>query len=208
MNMLAIKQLLGFFLIVICMSCSTVSQQQQLNFEGNNAYLSARYQEALHRYEKTLDAANKNKDQQYIAIAMYGLGRTNIKLCRLGEAEAWLKQSIAARDALADSDEAYITQNLLELSRLYIAQERYTEANVFLDRAVPILYRLRLERSDPIGLANQLDEYEKSLREAGRKADADVISNKSKQLRQNNLGKFALFRPDQIPKSCFESSHR
>ena len=69
------------------MSCATVSPQQQLNYEGNKAYLSGRYQEALRGYEKTLEVANKNKDQQYIAIAMYGLGRTNIKLCRLDEAE-------------------------------------------------------------------------------------------------------------------------
>jgi len=108
--MLSLKQLAGLFSIVACTSCATVSQQQQLNYEGNKAYLSARYQEALQRYEKTLDAAYKNKDQQYIAIAMYGLGRTNTKLCRLGEAENWLKQSITARDALADTNAAYITK--------------------------------------------------------------------------------------------------
>src|SRR5690606_20713764 len=113
--MRSLKRLAGLFFIVACTSCATVSQQQQLNYEGNKAYLSARYQEALQRYEKTLDAAYKNKDQQYIAIAMYGLGRTNTKLCRLDEAENWLKQSITARDALADTNEAYITQNLSEL---------------------------------------------------------------------------------------------
>uniref|UniRef100_I1XJX7 Tetratricopeptide repeat protein n=2 Tax=Methylophaga nitratireducenticrescens TaxID=754476 RepID=I1XJX7_METNJ len=84
------------------MSCATVSSQQQLNYEGNKAYLSGHYQEALRRYEKTLEAANKNKDQQYIAIGMYGLGRTNIKLCRLDEAEKWLKQSIIVREKVAD----------------------------------------------------------------------------------------------------------
>lgn len=206
--MLSLKRLAGLFSIVACTSCATVSQQQQLNYEGNKAYLSARYQEALQRYEKTLDAAYKNKDQQYIAIAMYGLGRANTKLCRLGEAENWLKQSITARDALADTNEAYITQNLLELARLYIAQERYVEANVLLDRAVPLLYHLRLDRSDPIELANQLDEYEKPLRKTGRIVEADAIANKSKELRQNNPGKVALFRPDQIPQNCLESNHQ
>jgi len=206
--MLSLKQLAGLFSIVACTSCATVSQQQQLNYEGNKAYLSAHYQEALQHYEKALDAAYKNKDQQYIAIVMYGLGRTNTKLCRLGEAENWLKQSITARDALVDTNAAYITQNLLELARLYIAQERYVEANVLLDRAVPLLYRLRLDRSDPIELANQLDEYEKPLRKTGRTVEADAIANKSKELRQNNPGKIALFRPDQIPQNCLESSHQ
>jgi tetratricopeptide (TPR) repeat protein len=203
-----LKRLTGLFFMVACTSCATVSQQQQLNYEGNKAYLSARYQEALQRYEKTLDAAYKNKDQQYIAIAMYGLGRTNTKLCRLDEAENWLKQSITARDALADTNKAYITQNLSELARLYIAQERYAEANALLDRAVPLLYRLKLDRSDPIELANQLDEYEKSLRKTGRTVEADAIASKSKDLRQNNPGKIALFRPDQVPKNCLATNHQ
>lgn len=203
-----LKRLAALFFMVACTSCATVSQQQQLNYEGNRAYLSARYQEALQRYEKTLDAAYENNDQQYVAIAMYGLGRANTRLCRLDEAENWLKKSIAARDALADSNEAYITQNLSELARLYIAQGRYVEANTLLDRAVPLLYRLRTDRSDPIAFANQLDEYEKSLREAGRTVEADVMAGKSKELRQNNPGKIALFRPDPIPQSCFVSNHQ
>lgn len=192
----------SFFLIALCVSCSTVSPQQQLNFEGNNAFTSRQYELAFSRYEKALAAAYKKNDQQYIAITMYGLGRTSIKLCRLTEGETWLKQSIVARDSLADTGAAIITQNLAELARLYIAQQRYAEANSLLDRAMPLLYAMKLEKSDPIALANQLDEYEKSLRGSGRIAEADATATKSKQLRQSNLGKYALFRPEPIPQYC------
>lgn len=202
-----LKQFSGLFLMLISISCATVSPQQQLNYEGNIAYLSEHYQEALQRYEKTLEAAYKNKDQQYIAIAMYGLGRTNIKLCKLDEAEKWLKQSIVARDKLTDTSEAQITQNLSELARLYIAQERYVEANALFERSVPLIYRLKGHRSDPIELANHLDEYEKSLRHVGREAEADATAVTSKELRKNNPGKIALFRPEPIPQRCFASSH-
>lgn len=204
--------LLNIFLVLLLilssMSCATVSPQQQLNYEGNKAYLSGRYQEALQRYEKTLDAANKKNDQQYIAIAMYGLGRTNIKLCRLNEAEKWLKQSITVREKVADNDEAKITQNLSELARLYTAQERYKEANVLYERSLPLLYQMKAERSDPIELANHLDEYEKSLRQLERLSEADATSIKSKELRENNPGKVALFRPEPIPQNCFSSSDK
>ena len=137
-----LKIFLVLLLILSSMSCATVSHQQQLNYKGNKAYLSGRYQEALQSYEKTLRAANKNRDQQYIAIAMYGLGRTNIKLCRLDEAEKWLKQSIIVREKVADNDEAKITQNISELARLYSAQQRYLEANVLFERSLPLLYQM------------------------------------------------------------------
>ena len=202
------KQLSTLLFMIVCTNCVTVSQQQQLNYKGKRAYFSTRYQEALQHYEKALNAAYKNKDRQYIAIAMYGLGRTNIKLCRLDEAEYWLKKSIAARNSLTDTHEAYITQNLSELARLYIAQERYADANALLDRAVPLLYRLKVDRSDPIALANQLDEYEISLRRTERTVEADAIAKKSIELRQNNPGKIALFRPDQISQSCLAANHQ
>lgn len=201
-----LKIFLVLLLILSSMSCATVSHQQQLNYDGNKAYLSGRYQEALRSYEKTLRAANKNRDQQYIAIAMYGLGRTNIKLCRLDEAEKWLKQSIIVREKVADNDEAKITQNISELARLYSAQQRYLEANVLFERSLPLLYQMKADHSDPIELANHLDEYEKSLRQTGRLSEADDIAIKSSELRQNNPGKIALYRPDPIPQSCFISS--
>ncbi|EMR12601.1 hypothetical protein MPL1_09622 [Methylophaga lonarensis MPL] len=201
-----IKICLVLFLILSSMSCAIVSSQHQLNYEGNRAYLSGEYQEALRHYEKTLEAANKNKDEQYIAIAMYGLGRTNIKLCRLAEAEQWLKQSITAREKLADNDEAIITQNLSELARLYLAQERYTEANVLYERSLPLLYQRKSDKYDPIELANHLDEYEGSLRNTGRFLEAESVAKKSNELRQNNPRKIARFIPDPVPETCLISS--
>ncbi|MCB5183816.1 tetratricopeptide repeat protein [Methylobacillus gramineus] len=198
---LFIKHSLLLFIFTIS-SCTTVSQQHILNTEGNRAYLTAHYQEAAQRYEKALEAAQKNKDQQYIAIASYGLGRANIKLCRLDEAEHWLKKSIQAREALADSNLAYLSQNLSELARLYMAQLRYADAITLFYKATPMLYRLKEDNNDPIALANQLDAYEEALRKTGRTAEADTIANKAKELRQNNRGKVALFKAEAIPQSC------
>lgn len=183
--------------------CATIPQQQVLNAEGNRAYLSTRYQEAAQRYEKALEAAEKDKDQQYIAIASYGLGRANIKLCRLAEAEHWLKKSIQARETLADSDLAYMSQNLSELARLHMAQQRYSDAIALFERATPMLYRLKADKRDPIELANQFDAYEEALRKTGRTAEADAIANKAKELRQENPGRVTLFRPEPIPQNCF-----
>ncbi|MPS49400.1 tetratricopeptide repeat protein [Methylobacillus sp.] len=189
-------------LIFTIIGCATAPQQQVLNAEGNRAYLTARYQEAVQRYEKALEAANQNKDKQYIAIASYGLGRANVKLCRLDEAEHWLKHSIQARETLADSSLAYMTQNLSELARLYMAQQRYADAITLFERATPMLYRLKADKKDPIELANQFDAYEEALRKTGRAAEADAMANKAKELRQDNPGKVALFRPDPIPQAC------
>ena len=191
------------FLASTIIGCATTSQQHVLNMEGNRAYLTARYQEAVQRYEKALEAANQNKDQQYIAIASYGLGRANIKLCRLDEAEHWLKHSIQARETLADSSLAYMTQNLSELARLYMAQQRYADATTLYERATPLLYRLKADKNDPIELANQFDAYEEALRKTDRTAEANAIANKAKELRKDNPGKFARFRPEPISQTCF-----
>ncbi len=197
------RKILITFLTCTIIGCATVPQQQVLNIEGNRAYLTARYQEAVQRYEKALEAAKQNKDQQYIAIASYGLGRANVKLCRLDEAEHWLRYSIQARETLTDSNLAYMTQNLSELARLYMAQQRYTDAITLYERANPMLYRLKVDKTDPIALANQFDAYEEALRKTDRNAEADAMAEKSKELKQDNPGKFALFRPEPIPQACF-----
>ncbi|MFL9608659.1 tetratricopeptide repeat protein [Methylobacillus sp. Pita2] len=187
----------------IITGCATVPQQQVLNSAGNRAYLTSRYQEAAQRYEKALEAAEKNKDKQFIAIASYGLGRAKIKLCQFDEAEHWLKESIKARESVPDSNMAYMTQNLSELARLHMAQQRYSDAIPLFERATPMLYKLNIEQSDPIALADQFDAYEESLRKIGRIVEADEIAAKSLELRIKNPGKFAHFRPDQISKNCF-----
>ena len=76
---------------------------------------------------------------------MYGLARAKGYLCNFKEAEEWFKKSIAMRKNIPDSNVAYLSQNILEFARLYIAQQKWKAANAQFERAIPLLERLDIE---------------------------------------------------------------
>ncbi len=180
-------------------ACAQVPSPQQANDEGNVAYYSQRYDDALARFGHALAVAEKNGDQQYVAIAMFGLARTYAQLCQESDAEKWFNASIAAREALPDTPHAYITQNLLEYGRFLASWSRQSEALSLYDRAMPLLESLGLEEGDPLGYVFVLDEYAALLTSAGRTGDASAANARAKMLRETYKGRKAEFTPEPYP---------
>ena len=188
--------------LVFIGACAAPSPALRANADGNRAYLSGRLNEALSKYELSLKLATESGDKQYAVIAMYGLARTNAKLCNSALAEDWFKKSIAARESLPDERYARLTQNLLEFARFLLAQGRVAEAIPLMDRAVPLLEGLGVEKSDPIAYANFYVDYAAALKEAGRPADAAVASSQAARLRNANPGREARFKAETYPTDC------
>lgn len=190
---------------LILASCATSSGNPAatLNNEGNSAYFRGNADEALVKYEAARKAAKDANDRQYEAIAMYGLARANMELCKPQEAEQWFVESIKIRDSLPDDKYAYVTQNLLEYSRLLIATGRAKDAVAPMERAVAKLDADgTIESSDPIAFADVLDDYAGALTAAGQSQKAEAARSRAKSLRQANTGRRALFKPTPYPARC------
>jgi len=172
------------------------------NAEGNRAYFAGKFPDALTKFEVARRAASEAKDEQYTAIAMYGLARANAQLCKADFAEKWFRASIELREKIPDDKYAMVTQNYLEFARYLLSRGRTAEAVPYMDRSVPNVERLGVESSDPIAYADFLVTYANALNAVSRPADAEKALGRSKDVRDKNAGKKALFKPEKYPTDC------
>ena len=181
---------------------SNAPSPQSLNWTGNEAYFKRDYNNAIKWYSASLDESLKTNDKQFSAISMYGLARANGHLCNLDEAESWLIKSIEARKSLTNLETAYLSQNIFELGRLYIAQEKWENANAQFLQALPMLESMDMESIDPLGYANLLEEYQQILQRTGNDKLVSTNLEKIEQLRKNNQAGRAQYVSDPYPANC------
>jgi hypothetical protein len=197
------KQAIFLFAIAFALAsppaAAASSQLAKANDEGNKAYNAKDFPLAAEQFALALKLSTDEKDQQYQAIAMYGLARSSGQLCRVAEAEDWFKQSIAAREKVPDGPQARVTQNLLEYSRFLLAQKRFEDAAPLMTKAYVLLEKLGAEQADPIAYADFLDQYVSVLHVTGRAASAEVAAARSSGLRTKYAGQQARFKPDPFP---------
>ncbi|MDH5631008.1 MAG: tetratricopeptide repeat protein [Gammaproteobacteria bacterium] len=198
------RKLITIIALFILSSCSSVPRQQNLNYEGNIALDRGNYSVAIQKFHRALNESVSASDDQYHAIAMYGLGRAYGYLCQFKESEKWLLKSISARESLPNTKHAYLSQNIMELARLYKANKEYSKANIQFERAILILEELDIRESDPIGYAGVLEDFMFTLRAAGNNKRAKEISNIIAKLKSDNVNKPAYFVAKQYPDNCKE----
>lgn len=189
------------FVVLFLTSC-VLSPATKLNRQANATLETGNYKLAREQYQRALSEAQRTSYQQEIAITMYGLARANGYLCNFQESEQWFLKSIALRENITDSSAAYISQNLLELARLYIAQKKFQEAAAQFERAVPILEEMNIEAYDPIAYADTLEDYQSALHVLGRVKDAERIHARIQYLRTNHHKQRARFKVQPYPEKC------
>lgn len=191
---------LGFF--AQAMAAQGSRDAIQANAEGNREYYRGDFAGAHSKFEKALRIASEQRDDQYRAIAMYGLARASAQLCNLADADKWFLASIELRERLPDEKHAMVTQNYLEYSRFLAAHGRTAQALAYMDKAVPNLEKLGVESADPIAYADFLDAYASILREANRPEDSERARSRGGDLRARHAGRKAGFKPEIYPTSC------
>ena len=189
-------------LIIIFTGCaSTTKSPQSLNWSGNIAYDQLKYEVAKDYYESAIELAKNSNDKEYQSIAMYGLAKTEGRLCNFAQAEYLLKESIQIRNELFDTGNAKITQNIFELGRIYIAQEKWDLAFIQYTKAIPMLEKFDMATLDPIGLSNLLKEYYQVLEQTFTEK-AYSINLKIGELRKNNPNEKARYISNLYSKNC------
>ncbi|AZQ82950.1 tetratricopeptide repeat protein [Colwellia sp. Arc7-635] len=189
-------------LIILFTGCATTTKSpQSLNWSGNIAYEQLKYEVAKDYYESAIELAKNSNDKEYQSIAMYGLAKTEGRLCNFSQAEYLLKESIQIRNELFDTGNAKITQNIFELGRIYIAQEKWDLASIQYNKAIPMLEKFDMETLDPIGLSNLLEEYFQVLDQTFTEK-AHSINLKIGELRKNNPNEKARYISNLYSKDC------
>ena len=196
------KFILVVLLILVTSCVSTPKSSQDFNWSGNLAYDQMQYAAAKSYYEKAIELAKNSSDKEYQAIAMYGLARTNGRLCLFDQAEDLLTQSIEIRNKLSDTDNAKITQNILELGRIHIAQQNWDMAIIQYEKAIPMLNKFNIETSDPIGYSNLLTEYSQVLEHTDQNDKKQLIEAKISELRANNSDQKAGYFSQLYSSNC------
>ena len=195
------KFLLPVLIILFTGCASTTKSSQSLNWSGNIAYEQLKYEVAKDYYESAIELAKNSNDKEYQSIAMYGLAKTEGRLCNFSQAEYLLKESIQIRNELFDTGNAKITQNIFELGRIYIAQEKWDFAFIQYNKAIPMLEKFDMETLDPIGLSNLLKEYYQVLEQTFTEK-AHSINLKIGELRKNNPNEKARYISNLYSKDC------
>ena len=195
------KFLLPVLIIIFTGCASTTKSPQSLNWSGNIAYEQLKYEVAKDYYESAIELAKSSNDKEYKSIAMYGLAKTEGRLCNFSQAEYLLKESIQIRNELFDTGNAKITQNIFELGRIYIAQEKWDLAFIQYNKAIPMLEKFDMETLDPIGLSNRLKEYYQVLKHTFTEK-AHSINLKIGELRKNNPNEKARYISNLYSKDC------
>lgn len=116
----------------------------------------------------------------------YKLGRALGATCQFEKSEQNLTRAAALNPRLP--------QALAELGRLKLAQNKLPDALGHFERAIPDLNKSA--SSDPIGLAEILDDYKVALLKSDKASDAANIAKQADALRAANAGKSAaMIRP-------------
>jgi len=184
-------------------ACASSPSARIVNAEANALLDNGKYSEALVKYKESLAMARAQQDRSYEAIAMYGMARAYGYQCMFSDSEQSFLGSIALQKEIPDSPSAYITQNQLELARLYIGHMQWRQAIKQFDEALPRLEKLNVPSTRPVSFSLVLQDYTRALREAGEQAKAEAIASRIQYLNSGknaNRERVQSFKP--YPGSC------
>jgi tetratricopeptide (TPR) repeat protein len=190
----------------ILAACASPPSAQSVNAEANGLLDNGKYPEALVKYKQSLAMARAKEDQSYEAIAMYGMARAYGYQCMFSDSEQTFLASIALRKEIPDSPSAYLTQNQLELARLYIGHKQWRQAIEQFDDALPRLEKLNVPSTSPVSFSKVLQDYALALRESGEQTKAQAVASRIQYLTSGkyaNLESVQSFKP--YPAACRSS---
>ena len=170
---------------------------------GTQAELSGNYALAERNYERALiNARLGHSPDAGISAAMYNLGRMKGYLCKYDDAEKLLTESLSLEETVTGPDSGITTMRLFELARLNFDRSLYRQSLPYFDRGIVAVKKLDVEKSDPIGLANVLDDYAIALDKIDQKQQSENIKKQASLLRQNNVGETANYTPVRYNQPC------
>ena len=183
-------------LLIACVS-DINRKEAQIHFEAAQRYdIQGDYTSAREQYGKALvDARLAGVDPATISMLTYNYGRTTGYTCHFEEAEKYLLEALNMEKNITGPESGVSTKRVFELARLYFDQGQYAKSAVYYANGIPLVEKLGAAQSDPIGLANAMDEYAVALANVGKTSDAATAKQRAAQLREQNPRARAGFVP-------------
>jgi len=192
--------------VILLAGCATAINRknaEQYHIWGLQAEQNGNYELAERNYYRALvNARSGNSPKAALSMATYNLGRIKGYLCKHKEAEDLLLEALRLEEQVTGPESGVTAKRLFELARFYYDQGKYDDAAKYYSRAIPIVRRLGVENSDPIALADAMDEYAVSLSNTGNNAKASEIKSAADILRKKNPGAKAQFVPTRYNTRC------
>lgn len=173
-----------------------------LNMAGYAAIEEKRFKDAAEQFSLLLEIAEMKADQNHIAFALYGLGQSNGYLCNRDSAIEWFRKSIEVRQNIEDAPGGYISQNYLELARLYFANADWANSVANFSIGVELLVNLEMIKEDPLGFANVLETYQQALEHNGDTAESEKLRSRISTIREEHQGEEEKYRNKPYPTDC------
>lgn len=168
--------------LALAACANPINQKTAVNYANaaENARMSGDWVKARMYYGRAaVNAQMGRMPPRTIAIMWYEYGLASGVICDWAEAEAGLTKAYDL-DKINDGPALL---SLVQLARMNFDAQRYVEAVVYFDRALPELEEQSIGTQDPIGYADFLDEYATALDKVGRPADAKKHRRQSTRIR-------------------------
>jgi tetratricopeptide (TPR) repeat protein len=148
------------------------------------------------------NAQNGRLGPEYESAALFEYGKAIGHQCYYDEARTSFQRSLELEEQLAVPRPNNQVRVLVELADLNLDTGQYTEAVRFYERAIPALRKVAADRADPIGFADELDDFAAAREHTGDGAHATALRQESAQIRADHPGELAAFAAERYPTDC------
>lgn len=200
------KSLLAATMTTLLVACANpINQRTGLNYNdmGIAAERAGDYKLAEENFRRALiNFRTGNTGDRDISMGLYNLGRIKGHLCKPDEAQALLLEALHLEEKVTGAQSGVTTMRVFELARLSFDHQEYEKAASYFARGIPAVEKLGVADSDPIGLADAMDDYSVALGKIGALEKARATKEGANSLRVNNPGKKAKVVPVRYPQRC------
>ena len=196
------RNLLIFLITSIVLSVGCASSINMKNVEihleaGRNFELKGDPQSAKDQYAKALvNAKLANANPALISMLTYNYGRMLGHTCQYEESERNLIEALNLESTITGPESGTSSMRLFELARLNYDNNQFIKSASYFEKGIPIVEKLGIEQSDPIGYSFILDIYKESLDKLNRDIESKQIQTKIENLVSSNPGRRAGFIPE------------
>jgi tetratricopeptide (TPR) repeat protein len=177
-----------------CMS-PLLGREAEIHFEAASKFdAQGDYVSARDQYAQALMRAHfAHAPAETMSMLYYNYGRTAGYTCKLTEAKESLQKAMELELGVSGEHSGVYTMRLMELARLHHDQGESAQSAQYFEKALPNLRALKLQDSDPIALADVLDEYAVVLDELHRSSDIEPVKAEAGAIRAAHPGMKAQF---------------
>jgi tetratricopeptide (TPR) repeat protein len=165
-----------------------LGKEAQIHFEAAEKFDHAGdYESARNQYGQALARAKSaGADSATLSMLTYNYARKSGYSCHLDDAEKYLLEALDLEKGVSGAESGTSSMRIFELARLYFDQGNFVESSKYYALGVPIVERIGVPDSDPLGYADALDEYAAALSHIGKVSESAAVAATASATREQH----------------------